>query len=100
MRSKVLSLSSLAFLSQTARHGRWRCAAPICHDGGRFATGLLLNSLQMNELEQPLVRGLKGEFDPLGSKFGRCEERFIARVGISFSGPGLLVSKDLADEEQ
>jgi len=40
------------------------------------------------------------ECDPFGGQLGRREERFIAHVGISFSGSGLLVSQHLADEEK
>ena len=54
----------------------------------------------MDELNSRFHRSFKGAFDPLGGKFGRCEQRLIACVGISFRSTGLLVSEDLADEEQ
>jgi hypothetical protein len=45
-----------------------------------------------------LFRASKGASNPPGSKLGCREKRFIARVGIDFSGTALLVPEDLPDE--
>ena len=47
-----------------------------------------------------IVNSAKRELNPPGSEFRRCEEGFIARMGISFRGAGLPVPKNLADKKK